>query len=140
MLIQRYRARKGINGIRLRGVLAPFPLWAPGGRHSMGIADRLIEELRSDGEKRRELARLLVPEVYSDKDLRVATLNALYSEVATRDDIEALKSDLRRDIERLEARIKDVEQRIDSLLKWVIGLLATMWATLIATLLATTLR
>lgn len=106
----------------------------------MGIADRLIEELRSDGEKRRELARLLVPEVYSDKDLRVATLNALYSEVATRDDIEALKSDLRRDIERLEARIKDVEQRIDSLLKWVIGLLATMWATLIATLLATTLR
>ncbi len=106
----------------------------------MGIAEQLISELEGDAEKRRRLARLLVPEVYSDQELRTATINALYRDIVTKEDLAELREELREDIRRLEERINRVEARIDSLVKWVIGMLATMWVTLVAALLASLLH
>ena len=106
----------------------------------MSIAEQLIVELEGDEEKRRRLARLLVPEVYRDQGLRTATLNALYRDIATKGDLAELREEIREDVRRLEERINRVEARIDSLVKWVIGMLATMWVTLVAALLASLLR
>ena len=95
----------------------------------MNLASRLIEELRADEEKRRLLARLLVPEAYGDQELRIAVLNAIYSDIATKEDIRRLE-------ERLDKRISRIKERIDSLVKWVIGMPAATWATLAAVLIA----
>ena len=99
----------------------------------MGVAEQLIRELRDDEEKRRSLARLLVPEVYGDQELRGAVLNAVYRDIATKEDLASLRRELREEFARLEARI-------DGLLKWVIGMLVSMWVTLAAVLLASVLR
>jgi len=119
--------------------------WAPeGGRAALstahGVAEKLIEELEGDEEARRRLARLLVPAVYEDNVLRVAVLNAVSREVATRGDLAGLEARLEAHLSRLEARMERIESRIDTLIKWVIGLLASMWVSLVAALLASMLH
>ena len=99
----------------------------------MGVAEELIRELEADAERRRRLARLLVPEVYGDQELRTAVLNALYSEIATKDDVDRLRGEIK-------AELRRIEERIDGLVKWVIGMIASMWVSLMAVLVVAALR
>ena len=73
------------------------------------------------------------PGVYGDQELRTAVLNALYSEIATKDDVERLR-------EELKAELGRIEERIDGLVKWVIGMIASMWVSLMAVLVVAALR
>ena len=65
--------------------------------------------------------------------MRTAVLNALYSEIATKDDVERLR-------EELKAELGRIEERIDGLVKWVIGMIASMWVSLMAVLVVAALR
>ena len=109
------------------------PLAGCGVGPGLGVAEELIRELEADAERRRRLARLLVPEVYGDQELRTAVLNALYSEIATKDDVERLRGEIK-------AELRRIEERIDGLVKWVIGMIASMWVSLMAVLVVAALR
>ncbi len=109
----------------------------------MTIASRLIDELRREPEKARSLAKLLAAEIAGDEQLRGMLLEAMLREVATRRDLAELKADLETRLDHLEdllektraelnSRIDAVNQRIDSMMRWMIGLLVTIWATLAA--------
>ncbi len=73
----------------------------------MSTARKLLEELRGDEGLRRELAEELLPEVLRSKELRRIILVALYKEIATKEDIESLRNE----IKRIEGRLSMLEQR-----------------------------
>jgi len=87
-----------------------------------------LEELRRDEELRRALAEELLPEALRYRELRKAMLLALSREVATKEDIEELKS-------YVDARINDVNRRIGDLYGVVKASLVAIIATLISTIL-----
>ena len=63
----------------------------------MSLVDRLIEELERDARAKKRLAELLVAE----PDVRLAIVNAVLAEVATK-----------RDLEKLENRINNIDVRL----------------------------
>ena len=82
----------------------------------MSIAEKLIEELEKDPKIRKRLAELMV----TDSDVRLAIINAVLADVATKSDLEKLEERLRndfrneiqREVRRLEDRISASENRI----------------------------
>uniref|UniRef100_A0A7C1CD78 Uncharacterized protein n=1 Tax=Thermofilum adornatum TaxID=1365176 RepID=A0A7C1CD78_9CREN len=94
----------------------------------MSIGRQLLEELRRDEELRRNLAEELLPEALRNRELRKAMLLALSREMATKEDIEELKS-------YVDARINDVSRRISGLYGVVKASLVAIIATLISTIL-----
>ena len=72
----------------------------------MSIAQKLIEELESDEKVRRRLSRLLASDIALDTEARVAIVNAIIREVATKNDIEALRNATKSDIEALRKEFK----------------------------------
>jgi hypothetical protein len=85
-------------------------------------AERIVELFEKDVSSRKRLAELLVVE----PDVRLAIINAIIRDVATKEDIEKLRAATKEDIEnlrkatkedigRLEARINSLDVRIDGL-------------------------
>ncbi|MEM2042775.1 MAG: hypothetical protein QW410_05430, partial [Nitrososphaerota archaeon] len=64
----------------------------------MSIAGKLIEELERDQTARRRLAEVLV----TDGEVRLAIINAVLADVATKRDLETLRAELKADIKRVE--------------------------------------
>jgi hypothetical protein len=83
------------------------------------IAEKLIEELEKDPKIRKRLAELMV----TDSDVRLAIINAVLADVATKSDLEKLeerlrndfRSEIQREVRRLEDRITALENRITAL-------------------------
>ena len=66
------------------------------------MAERLLGELEADPRARRRLAELLVAE----PDVRLAMINAIIADVATRRDLAELRSELKGDIDALRSEVK----------------------------------
>jgi len=85
----------------------------------VSIAEKLIEELEKDPKIRKRLAELMV----TDSEVRLAIINAVLADVATKKDLERLEERLRndfrneiqREVRRLEERISALERRIEAL-------------------------
>jgi uncharacterized protein YlxW (UPF0749 family) len=73
----------------------------------VSIAEKLIEELEKDPKIRRRLAELMV----TDSDVRLAIINAVLADVATKSDLEKLEAATRRELEKLEERLRNEIQR-----------------------------
>ena len=98
--------------------------------------DKLLEELDREPEAAKRLAQRLAADLASEEQLRTLLLEALLHEAATKEDLERLEERLSARIDRLEDQLRSeihhLEERMDSLMKWMIGLLATIWGTLLA--------
>jgi len=79
----------------------------------VSIAEKLIEELEKDPKARRRIAELMV----TDSDVRLAIVNAVLADVATKRDIERLESATKRDLERLEASTKRELEKLEAATK-----------------------
>ena len=77
----------------------------------MSIAEKLIEELEKDPKIRKRLAELMV----TDSDVRLAIINAVLADVATKKDLERLEERIERRISTLERRIKALENRVNAI-------------------------
>ncbi len=79
----------------------------------MSIAEKLIEELEKDPKIRRRLAELMV----TDSDVRLAIINAVLADVATKSDLEKLEAATKRELEKLEERLRSemgkLEERLE---------------------------
>ena len=74
----------------------------------MSIAEKLIEELEKDPKIRKRLAELMV----TDSDVRLAIINAVLADVATKKDLERLEERIERRISTLENRVNSIEARL----------------------------
>ncbi len=128
----------------------------------MGLtASEVVDLFEKDASARKRLAELLV----SEPDVRLAVINAVLRDVATKgdiqelrrelrgdieslrreisnlrvttkQDIEALRKELRGDINELRVEISDLRKEISSNFRWTIGVIITVWgATVIPILL-----
>jgi hypothetical protein len=68
-------------------------------------AEEIVELFEKDISSRKRLAELLVVE----PDIRLAIINAIIRDVATKEDIEKLRAATKEDIGKLEARINSLE-------------------------------
>ena len=68
----------------------------------MSIAEKLIEELEKDPKIRRRLAELMV----TDSDVRLAIINAVLADVATKSDLEKLEAATKSELEKVEGRLR----------------------------------
>ena len=94
-----------IHRERLGGA-TPSPLglrfYAEPRRPLVGLtAEAIVELFRADARARKELAELLV----SEPDVRLAIINAVLRDVATKSDIEQLRTEFRREIDMLAREI-----------------------------------
>jgi hypothetical protein len=80
----------------------------------VSIGEKLIEELERDPKIRKRLAELMV----TDSDVRLAIINAVLADVATKSDLENLRAEIKTEMgkleERLERRISALENRISA--------------------------
>jgi chromosome segregation ATPase len=92
----------------------------------VSLAEKLLEELRSNERVREEFLAFVAEGVARDRRARLVMLQGLLREAATKSDVESAKNELRAEIEalrkefreeirRLEARIESLEARISSL-------------------------
>jgi chromosome segregation ATPase len=79
----------------------------------VSIAEKLIEELEKDPKIRRRLAELIV----TDSDVRLAIINAVLADVATKSDLEKLEAATKSELEKLEERLRSemgkLEERLE---------------------------
>jgi len=85
----------------------------------MSITKQLLDEIRNSKALRRELVSEIATRLTQDPSIRVLILNSLISEVATKRDLEVVKTDVNKRIDDLNRRIDDassgVNKRIDDL-------------------------
>jgi len=91
--------------------------------NSLVLAQKLLEELRSNERVREEFLAFVAEGVARDRRARLVMLQGLIREAATKSDvesaknelraeIEALRSEFREEIRRLEMRISSLKQRV----------------------------
>ncbi len=117
----------------------------------MGLTAREVVDLfEKDESARKRLAELLV----SEPDVRLAIINAVLRDVATKSDIQELRKELKgdiqdlrkemialnaatkSDIQELRKEISDLRKEMNSNFRWTIGVIITVWgATVIPILL-----
>ena len=74
-------------------------------------AEDVVKLFEGDVRARKRLAELLV----SEPDVRLAVINAVLRDVATKSDVEALRREFREEMGRLGGRIDGLERRLDGL-------------------------
>jgi chromosome segregation ATPase len=77
------------------------------------IGEKLIEELEKDPKIRKRLAELMV----TDSDVRLAIINAVLADVATKSDLEKLEVATRRELENLRAEMKSEMEKLEERLR-----------------------
>jgi len=83
-------------------------------------AEDIVALFEKDAKARKRLAELLVAE----PDVRLAVINAVLRDVATKEDIRELRSELRAEIAEVRGR-----------LWWIVGLILASWTSTILTIL-----
>jgi len=69
----------------------------------LSLAEKLVEELEANEKVRKRLAKILVPEAISEPELRLAIINAILRDVATKSDV----AKLREEIEKIRIATKE---------------------------------
>ena len=106
----------------------------------MSVIDQLLEDMDRHPEKRKRLARTLALDIATEETLRLLLLEGLLRDVSTKRDLRGVEERLQKQIEELKKGLWKLNERMDSLIKWVVGLLASIWLTLIALLLPIILK
>jgi predicted ribosome quality control (RQC) complex YloA/Tae2 family protein len=105
-------------------------------------AGEIVRLLKSDKDALRELAVA----VASEPELRLAVINAVLADVATKQDIQQLRQELRGEIAQLrqhvDSEISQLRQEISQLrremstnFRWTVGLILGIWGTTVIPLL-----
>ena len=85
----------------------------------MSTASTLIEELEKDAKARKRLAKLLATEYALEPELRLALINAILKDVATKHDVEKLREEINKinaRLSRLEGAYTELSKRVDDLI------------------------
>jgi cell shape-determining protein MreC len=105
-------------------------------------AGEIVRLLKSDKDALRELAVA----VASEPELRLAVINAVLADVATKQDIQQLRQELRGELAQLQqhvdSEISQLRQEIAQLrremstnFRWTVGLIIGVWGTTVIPLL-----
>ena len=95
-------------------------------------AEHVVELFEKDARARKRLAELLM----SEPDVRLAIINAVLRDVATKRDVAELRRELREDMAKLEAGLsRDIDRLYRLMIVAVLGILVSIATTVLARLL-----
>jgi len=78
----------------------------------LSVGRALLEEIRRDEALRRELALELAAEIAGSPEARLAILEAVLREVATKQDLEKTRAELREEIEKVKSELRGEIERV----------------------------
>jgi hypothetical protein len=92
------------------------------------LGEKVLEEIGADKKLKMRLAELII----SEPDVRLFIINSLFPNVATKEDVKELRSEMT----QLRREIAQLRDEMHSNFKWTIGVVLTIWgATVIPILL-----
>ena len=98
-------------------------------------AGEIVRLLKSDKDALRELAVA----VASEPELRLAVINAVIADVATKQDLQQLRQELKGEIaqlrQELRGEIAQLRREMNTNFRWIIGLIIGIWGTTVIPLL-----
>jgi len=98
-------------------------------------AGEIVRLLKSDRDALRELAAA----VASEPEIRLAVINAVLADVATKQDIQQLRQELRGEIAQLrqhvDGEIAQLRRDMNTNFRWTVGLIIGIWGTTVIPLL-----
>jgi len=98
-------------------------------------AGEIVRLLKSDKYALRELAVA----VASEPELRLAVINAVIADVATKQDLQQLRQELKGEIaqlrQELRGEIAQLRREMNTNFRWTIGLIIGIWGTTVIPLL-----
>jgi ubiquinone biosynthesis protein COQ9 len=94
-------------------------------------AGDIVRLLKSDKDALRELAAAVV----SEPELRLAVINAVLADVATKHDISQLREEMRGEISQLRQEISQLRRDVNVNFRWTVGLIIAIWGTTVIPLL-----
>jgi hypothetical protein len=98
-------------------------------------AGEIVRLLKSDKDALRELAVA----VASEPELRLAVINAVIADVATKQDLQQLRQELKGEIaqlrQELRGEIAQLRREMNTNFRWTIGLIIGIWGTTVIPLL-----
>jgi hypothetical protein len=105
-------------------------------------AGEIVKLLKSDKDALRELSAAIA----SEPELRLAVINAVLADVATKQDLQQLRQELKEEISQLREGIGILRQHVDSEIsqlrrdmntnfRWTVGLIIAVWGTTVIPLL-----
>jgi predicted ribosome quality control (RQC) complex YloA/Tae2 family protein len=116
--------------------------------------EKIIDALEKDVKSRKRLAELIVIE----PDIRLAIINAIIRDVATKSDIEKLRIETKEDIEKLRSEFRNemhqfrnelnqfrselnqLRSEVHSNFRWIVGLIFGMWTSMMVCLIPILLK
>ena len=94
-------------------------------------AGEIVRLLKSDRDALRELAVA----VASEPELRLAVINAVLADVATKQDIQQLRQEIAQLRQHLEGEIAQLRRDMNTNFRWTVGLILGIWGTTVIPLL-----
>ena len=95
----------------------------------------IVRLIKSDKEALRELAASIA----ADSEIRLAVVNAVLAEVATKRDLERLREELReefrRELSELRSEVRDIRREMNTHFRWIVGLVVIFWGATVIPLL-----
>jgi len=101
----------------------------------VSLAEKLIKEFEENVKLRKRLAELLI----SEPDIRLALINAVIADVATKKDLSELRNELKNEIgglrSELKSEISELRREMHSNFRWTVGLIVTVWGVTVTPIL-----
>ncbi len=98
----------------------------------MSLAEQVLREFEENPRLRRRMAEIIV----SDSEVRLAVINAVLADIATKQDLNQLRSEVREEIARLRGEVNQLRSEINQLrgevlsyLRWTIGAVFIVWGS-----------
>ena len=107
------KSREEVAAIHTRPTRNDNVIYVHNSEFSVSIGEKLIEELEKDPKIRKRLAELMV----TDSDVRLAIINAVLADVATKSDLERMEAATKAELEKLEAATKRELEKLEERLR-----------------------
>ncbi len=94
-------------------------------------AGEIVRLIKSDRDALRELAVA----VASEPEIRLAVINAVIADVATKHDIQQLRQEVRDEVSQLRSEMGQLRRDMNTNFRWTVGLIIAVWGTTVIPLL-----
>ena len=103
---------------------------------AMSLAEQVLREFEENPRLRRRMAEIIV----SDSETRLAVINAVLADMATkqdlnqlrnevREELNQLRSEVRQELNQLRSEVRELRSEVSGYLRWTVGTIIIVWGS-----------